>query len=87
MVGRATLAACQWIVANNPRVRRFLLDSQFSSDKKVSYVNMLRTRGKRVTAEATIPRALLMEQLHVEPEDARLLGGASPASARTWPAR
>ena len=67
MVGRATLAACEWIVAHNPSVRSFFLDSQLSSDKKVSYINMLRTRGKRVTAEATIPRALLVEQMHVEP--------------------
>lgn len=68
MVGRATFAACEWIVAANHAVREYLLDSQFSSDKKVSYINTLRTRGKRVTAEATIPRALLKERLHVEPE-------------------
>lgn len=67
MVGRATLAACEWMSANNPAVRSYFLDSQLSSDKKVSYINMLRTRGKRVTAEATIPRALLVEQMHVEP--------------------
>ncbi len=69
MVGRATLAACQWISANHPRLRRFLLDSQFSSDKKVSSINTLRTRGKRVTAEVTIPRAVLRERLHVTPEE------------------
>ena len=68
MVGRATLAACEWMAANNPGVRSYFLDSQLSSDKKVSYINMLRTRGKRVTAEATIPRALLAEQMHVEPK-------------------
>jgi hydroxymethylglutaryl-CoA reductase (NADPH) len=68
MVGRATLAACEWITANNPAVRNYFLDSQLSSDKKVSYINTLRTRGKRVTAESTIPRALLVEQLHVEPQ-------------------
>jgi hydroxymethylglutaryl-CoA reductase (NADPH) len=67
MVGRATLAACDWITANNPAVRNYFLDSQLSSDKKVSYINTLRTRGKRVTAEATIPRPLLVEQMHVEP--------------------
>lgn len=67
MVGRATLAACEWMAANNPAVRSFFLDSQLSSDKKVSYINTLRTRGKRVTAEATIPRTLLVEQMHVEP--------------------
>lgn len=77
MVGRATLAACEWIVANNPGVRSYFLDSQLSSDKKVSYINTLRTRGKRVTAEATIPRALLVEQVHVEPETLAFWGGVA----------
>jgi hydroxymethylglutaryl-CoA reductase (NADPH) len=77
MVGRATLAACEWIVANNPSVRSFFLDSQLSSDKKVSYINMLRTRGKRVTAEATIPRAVLVEQMHVEPRTLAFWAGVA----------
>ena len=68
MVGKATLAACDWIVAHAPNVRRFFLESNFATDKKVSAVNVLRGRGKRVTAEATIPRALLKEHLHIEPE-------------------
>ena len=75
MVGRATLAACQWIAANHPQMRQFFLDSQFASDKKVSYVNTLRTRGKRVTAEATVPRALLAERLRVTPEVLRYWAG------------
>jgi len=77
MVGRATLAACEWIVANNHAVRSYFLDSQLSSDKKVSYINMLRTRGKRVTAEATIPRALLVEQMHVEPRTLAFWSGVA----------
>jgi hydroxymethylglutaryl-CoA reductase (NADPH) len=68
MVGKATLAACEWILGNAPGIRRFYLESNVATDKKVSQVNMLRTRGKRVTAEATIPRAVLREVLHVEPE-------------------
>lgn len=68
MVGRASMAACEWIQNTYPAVRAFFLDSQFASDKKVSYVNTLRTRGKRVTAEATIPRAVLLERLHTTPE-------------------
>ena len=67
MVGKATLAACQWIEANYPRVRRYFLDSHFSTDKKVSQINTLRTRGKRVTAEVTIPRDVGREHLRVEP--------------------
>jgi hydroxymethylglutaryl-CoA reductase (NADPH) len=75
MVGRATMAACEWIAANFPPVRHYFLDSQFGSDKKVSHINSLRTRGKRVTAEVTIPRAVLQERLHVTPEEVRYWAG------------
>jgi len=68
MVGKATYAAYRWILANNPNVRGAFLESNFATDKKPSHVNILHPRGKRVTAEATVPRALLMEQLRVEPE-------------------
>jgi hydroxymethylglutaryl-CoA reductase (NADPH) len=68
MVGRATFAACSWIVEHCPDVRRFYLESNFATDKKASHVNVMRTRGKRVTAEAVIPRAILLEHLRVEPE-------------------
>lgn len=68
MVSTATAAACLWIVANRPEIRRWYLESNFATDKKPSAVNMLRGRGKRVTAEATVPRALLTELMRVEPE-------------------
>lgn len=68
MVGKATYAGYQWILANNPSVRRAYLESNFATDKKSSHVNVLHPRGKRVTAEATIPRALLVQHLRVEPE-------------------
>lgn len=68
MVGKATYAAYQWILANNPMVHRAYLESNFATDKKPSRVNMLHPRGKRVTAEATIPRDVLRTQLRVEPE-------------------
>jgi hydroxymethylglutaryl-CoA reductase (NADPH) len=59
LTGKATAAACDWIVANyEPGMERFFLESNFATDKKSSQVNMLRTRGKRVVAEATIPDAL-----------------------------
>src|SRR5215216_1791179 len=60
LTGKATAAACAWIVANyEPGIERFFLESNFATDKKSSQVNMLRTRGKRVVAEATVPDALL----------------------------
>ena len=68
MVGKATYAACDWILRNARGVRRWYLESNFATDKKVSHVNVMRTRGKRVTAEVTMPRAVLREVLHVEPE-------------------
>ena len=68
MVGKATYAAYQWILAHNPMVHRAYLESNFATDKKPSRVNMLHPRGKRVTAEATIPRDVLASQLRVEPE-------------------
>jgi hydroxymethylglutaryl-CoA reductase (NADPH) len=67
-VGRATFAACSWIVDNYPGIQRFYLDGQLSTDKKASQVNMMHTRGKRVTAEATIPRDVLIQHMRVEPE-------------------
>jgi hydroxymethylglutaryl-CoA reductase (NADPH) len=68
MVGRATFAACSWILDNYQGVERFYLESNFATDKKASQINIMRTRGKRVTAEATIPRDVLIQHMRVEPE-------------------
>ncbi|HWJ22984.1 MAG TPA: hydroxymethylglutaryl-CoA reductase [Gemmatimonadaceae bacterium] len=81
MVGRATYAACEWILANAPDVRRFYLESNFATDKKVSHVNFLRTRGKRVTAEATIPRQVLHDELRVDPETLAFHAGVANVGA------
>jgi hydroxymethylglutaryl-CoA reductase (NADPH) len=55
LTGKATAAACAWIVEQYPSIEHFFLESNFATDKKSSQVNMLNTRGKRVVAEATIP--------------------------------
>ena len=68
MVGRATFAACNWILENYQGITHFYLESNFATDKKSSHINMLRTRGKRVTAEATVPRELLRRWMRVDPE-------------------
>ena len=68
MVGRATFAACSWILEQVDTVRRFYLESNFATDKKASQVNIMRTRGKRVVAEVTIPRRVLTSIMRVEPE-------------------
>lgn len=64
MVGKATKAACDWILRVYPGIENYFLESNFATDKKTSQLNMLRTRGKRVTAEATIPRVLLEKTMH-----------------------
>jgi hydroxymethylglutaryl-CoA reductase (NADPH) len=58
LTGKATYAACKWIAEQYPDIRHYFLESNFATDKKSSQVNMLRTRGKRVVAEATIPNEL-----------------------------
>jgi hydroxymethylglutaryl-CoA reductase (NADPH) len=68
MVGRATFAACSWVLENHDKIRRFYLESNFATDKKASQVNIMRTRGKRVTAEATIPKDVLVQHMRVDPE-------------------
>jgi hydroxymethylglutaryl-CoA reductase (NADPH) len=68
MVGRATFAACSWVMDQYPGIKNFYLESNFATDKKASQVNIMRTRGKRVTAEATIPREVLIQNMRVTPE-------------------
>jgi hydroxymethylglutaryl-CoA reductase (NADPH) len=59
LTGKATQAACRWIVEQYPGIEQYFLESNFATDKKSSQVNMLRTRGKRVIAEAVIPDELI----------------------------
>ncbi len=68
MVGRATFAACSWMLDQLDTVRAFYLESNLATDKKHSQINIMRTRGKRVTAEAVIPREVLVQHMRVEPE-------------------
>lgn len=70
MVGRATFAACSWILDNYKayKITNFYLESNLATDKKASQVNVMHTRGKRVTAEATVPREVLEETMRVTPE-------------------
>src|SRR3954471_11265612 len=58
LTGKATQAACKWIREQHPAIEHHFLESNFATDKKSSQINMLRTRGKRVIAEATIPNEL-----------------------------
>ncbi len=68
LTGKATQAACHWIVEHNPTIEQFFLESNFATDKKGSQINMLRTRGKRVVAEAVIPNALIEGSMRTSTE-------------------
>ena len=68
MVGRATFSACSWILDNYKGIKHFYLESNFATDKKASQINIMRTRGKRVVAEAVLKRDILIQHMRVEPE-------------------
>jgi hydroxymethylglutaryl-CoA reductase (NADPH) len=68
MVGRATFAACSWMLDQLDTVRSFYLESNLATDKKHSQINLMRTRGKRVTAEAVVHRDVLEQHMRVKPE-------------------
>ncbi len=73
MVGKATFFACEWIKQNYPagKLKRYLLSGNIDTDKKHSFINTLKTRGKRVVAELTIP-AEILENLAGAPVDVLL---------------
>src|SRR3954469_13209831 len=77
LTGKATQAACRWIVQRYPEIEHYFLESNFATDKKSSQVNMLRTRGKRVVAEATIPNDLVQRIMR---SDTRLMYRARQVS-------
>lgn len=68
MVGRATFAACSWMLDSIDNVRAFYLESNLATDKKHSQINIMRTRGKRVIAEAVVKRDVLVQHMRVEPQ-------------------
>ena len=83
MVGRATFAACNWIMNNygDERIKHFYLGANLATDKKSSQINMMHTRGKRVTAEATLRRKVIEQRLHVNPETLNYHGNVSTLGA------
>jgi hydroxymethylglutaryl-CoA reductase (NADPH) len=77
LTGKATQAACRWIEAHNDTIEHYFLESNFATDKKSSQINMLRTRGKRVVAEAVIPNKILRRVMR---SDTRLMYRARQVS-------
>ncbi|MEL7045318.1 MAG: hydroxymethylglutaryl-CoA reductase [Pseudomonadota bacterium] len=68
MTSRATFVACEWIRENYPALKNYLLSGNFDTEKRTSSVNLLKSRGKRVTAEITIPREIIERNLRITPE-------------------
>ncbi len=71
MVGRATFVACSWILETyrDNKIISFFLESNLATDKKASQINVMRTRGKRVVAETTIKRDVLLKRMRVDPKN------------------
>ncbi|CAH0529639.1 hydroxymethylglutaryl-CoA reductase [Vibrio hippocampi] len=69
MVTIATNAVFEFILAKTPVTPEFaFLDANLSGDKKASAQTLRSVRGKKVTAEVTIPAALVEKHLHTTPE-------------------
>ena len=81
MVGRATFTACSWIMDNYPGIKHFFLESNFATDKKASQINVMRTRGKRVVAEAVVKRDVLMQRMRVTPDSLNYHNGIANVGA------
>lgn len=76
MVNLASYEICRFISKACPHwneIDTFHLASGFCSDKKYSSMNILKTRGKKVTAEAMIPEELIKKTLRSTPEKIRSL--------------
>lgn len=74
MVGKATLAACEWIKVTYPGECQYLLSGNMDTDKKHSHLNMIHSRGKRVIAEIVLKKEVLATIMKV---DTRLLAKAT----------
>jgi hydroxymethylglutaryl-CoA reductase (NADPH) len=69
MVTLATEAICDYIEQHNPvRPRYHFVEANLSGDKKASAQSFLLVRGRKVSAEALIPAALIEKRLRTTPE-------------------
>jgi hydroxymethylglutaryl-CoA reductase (NADPH) len=66
MTGKATNAACEFILENYPKPARCFLTGNIDTDKKHSQMNTITTRGKRVVAEVVVPGALLRAVMGID---------------------
>ena len=87
MVTLATEAICRDLLEKAPvKPRHFFLEANLSGDKKASMLAFTFARGKKVVAEATVPREIVKKHLRAEPADlvrywqVAILGGIQSGS-------
>ena len=69
MVTIATQAVCDYIRARSPIAPQYaFVEANLSGDKKASAQSFLSVRGKKVTAEVTLPANLVQKRLRSTPE-------------------
>ncbi len=69
MVTLCTDAICQYIIRQAPmKPISWFIEGNLSGDKKATALSFISVRGRKVTAEARIPRRLVEEMLHATPE-------------------
>ncbi len=69
MVTIAAEAACRHIVAHSPvQPKQWYVEANMSGDKKASAQSFQTVRGKKVSAEITVPAPLLEQMLHATPK-------------------
>ncbi|MDG2046584.1 MAG: hydroxymethylglutaryl-CoA reductase [Halioglobus sp.] len=81
MTSKATFVACEWINKEFKALSHYLLSGNFDTEKKTSSVNMLKGRGRRVTAEITIPADVMKRNLRISPQQMHYGQGISNLSA------
>jgi hydroxymethylglutaryl-CoA reductase (NADPH) len=81
MTSKATFVACEWINKEYKELSHYLLSGNFDTEKKTSSVNLLKGRGRRVTAEITIPRDVMIKNLRISPQQMHYGQGISTLSA------
>jgi hydroxymethylglutaryl-CoA reductase (NADPH) len=81
MTGKATYAACEWIRTRFSALRSYGLSGGMDTEKRTSFVNSLKGRGRKVTAEITIPRQVLQDVLRVSPEHMHISYNVSTLAA------
>ena len=81
MTSRATFVASEWIKQQYPDIHHYMLSGNFDTEKKTSSVNMLKGRGRRVTAEITIPKQVMIDNLRITPHQMHYGQGISTTSA------